>query len=84
MSKAKEYKWKVVFDGEKFGIEPYKPEELCRLPWQGEMLGIGIGEFIFLVSTLNLARSAATRLNYGLACARVSAMSEEFKNEQKR
>lgn len=80
----KEYKWKVVFDGKKFGIVPYKPEELGKIPWQGEMLGIGIGEFIFLVSTRGLAQLATTRLNHELACVRYFMMSEQFKNEQKR
>lgn len=67
MSKTKEYKWKIVFDGKKFGVAPYKPEELGKVPWQGEMLGIGIGEFIFLVSTRERARFAEKSLNKKLA-----------------
>lgn len=63
----KEYKWKVVFDGKKFGVVPYKPEELGKIPWQGEMLGIGIGEFVFLVSTRERARFAERSLNKRLA-----------------
>lgn len=83
MSKEKKYKWQVVSGGNKFLVEPYKPSVFGSIPWQGEMLGIGIGEFMFLFSTRELARVAATRLNHELACTRYFMMNEQFKKMSK-